>query len=384
MVKYKLSNYRPADWDRILLKLQNSHLLQTWEWGAIKSKYGWRSEQLVWSMNDRIVAAAMVLKRTLQIPYIRNFVNIIYIPRGPVLDWRDLELSSQVLIDISDYAKINRGLFVKIDPDVIGMSPLSDKSYSYGKAIKNLLEAKDWKFSRDQIQFQNTLVINLTPTEEELLGNMKQKTRYNVRLAARKGVNVRIGGIEDIELLYKIYAETALRDSFTIRNKEYYSDVWGSFIKNTSDGKINDSAQEANLLPVAEPLIAEVDGEPVAAVIIFRYGRKAWYLYGMSRELHREKMPNYLLQWEAIRRAKETGCHTYDLWGAPDKFIESDPLWGVYRFKEGLGGKVVQHIGAWDLPIRPVLYSLYTNTLPRILNLMRIRGLRVTKESILE
>lgn len=387
-MKYKLSNYGPSDWDRIILNLQTPHVLQTWEWGAFKSKYGWSSEQLVWSNNGYIAAAAMVLKRSLEIPFIRNFVNILYIPRGPILDWKDNDLSYRVLKDISEYAKINRGLFVKIDPEIIMKSELSgnpdNKLYPNDIAIKNVLKNNNWLFSRDQIQFQNTLVIDLTPSEDELLANMKQKTRYNVRLASRKGVTVRRGNTEDIGLLYQMYAETALRDGFTIRNEQYYTSVWGSFIKNSFKEESSESSQDAKLLPAAEPLIAEVDGEPVAAIIIFRFGRTAWYLYGMSRAVHREKMPNYLLQWEAIKRAKEAGCQTYDLWGAPNKLIESDPLWGVYRFKEGLGGKVVQYIGAWDLPIQPVLYSLYSYTLPRMLNLMRIRGRRATKDSLLE
>jgi lipid II:glycine glycyltransferase (peptidoglycan interpeptide bridge formation enzyme) len=125
---------------------------------------------------------------------------------------------------------------------------------------------------------------------------------------------------------------------------------------------------------MAQPLIAEVEGEPVGAVMVFHFARRAWYLYGMSTELHREKMPNYLLQWEAIRYARQQGCICYDLWGAPDEFTETDPLWGVYRFKEGLGGQVVRHIGAWDLPLRPTIYRLYTRTLPHMLNLMRRRG----------
>ena len=109
-----------------------------------------------------------------------------------------------------------------------------------------------------------------------------------------------------------------------IRDEAYYRAVWGGFI-------------QAGL---AEALVAEVDGEAVAALIVFRFAGTAWYLYGMSRLAHREKMPNALLQWEAIRRARTAGCLTYDLWGAPDEFSESDPMWGVFRFKEGLGGRV--------------------------------------------
>lgn len=388
MMKYKLSNFEPSDWDDIVLNLSNHHLLQTWEWGAVKSQYGWSSEQLVWYRNDRVAAAAMVLKRSLPLPYIRKYANVLYVPKGPVLDWTDIELSNQVLRDIFDYAKINRGLFIKIDPEIIIASDLpgilNRANYSHAETIKSMLASNNWKFSSDQIQFQNTLEIDLTPSEEDLLANMKQKTRYNIRLASRKGVKVRRGSIEDIGLLYQMYAETALRDGFTIRSEGYYSSVWGTFIKNSMGTVSIELNPDVNNLPIAVPLIAEVEGNPVAAVIIFRFGRKAWYLYGMSRALHREKMPNYLLQWEAIRLSKEAGCKTYDLWGAPDELLESNPLWGVYRFKEGLGGKVVKYIGAWDLPIRPFFYSLYMSILPRILNLMRIRGRRATKSSLLE
>ena len=93
-------------------------------------------------------------------------------------------------------------------------------------------------------------------------------------------------------------------------------------------------------------------------------------------------MPNYLLQWEAMRLSKALGCHTYDMWGGPDNFDESDPLWGVYRFKEGFNGQVVRHLGAWDYTSRPGLYRLYTRTLPKILGVMRSRGKAATQRRL--
>jgi lipid II:glycine glycyltransferase (peptidoglycan interpeptide bridge formation enzyme) len=203
---------------------------------------------------------------------------------------------------------------------------------------------------------------------------MKQKTRYNIRLAERKGVTIRRGSQSDVPLLYQMYAETSQRDDFIIRDETYYQTVLQIFQAN--------SILQTQNQPAVQPLIAEVDGTPVAAVVIFLFAGKAWYLYGMSREAHREKMPNYLLQWEAIRLAKSLGCQVYDLWGAPDQFEESDSMWGVYRFKEGLGGSVVRHIGAWDFPIQPFLYRLYTQTLPRLLTVMRQHQKNRTKRLI--
>lgn len=138
----------------------------------------------------------------------------------------------------------------------------------------------------------------------------------------------------------------------------------------------------ASSQPSAVPLIAEVAGEPVAAIFLFMFAGRAYYVYGMSRDAHREKMPTYLLQWEAMKRAKAFGCASYDLWGAPDEFDESDSMWGVYRFKEGLGGDVIRTLGAWDYAPNTLLYRLYTEVMPRVLDVMRSRGREKTRQGL--
>jgi peptidoglycan pentaglycine glycine transferase (the first glycine) len=208
----------------------------------------------------------------------------------------------------------------------------------------------------------------LSPSEDEMLARMKQKTRYNIRLAAKKGVTVRIGSMDDLPMLYKMYAETSVRDGFVIRDEGYYQTVWLTFMESKS--------------PTCEPLIAEVDGEPVAAIFVFNFAERAYYIYGMSREAPREKMPNHLLQWEAMRQAKAVGCRVYDLWGAPDEFDESDSMWGVFRFKDGLGGQVVRTLGAWDYTPKPFWYKMYSEIIPRVLDVMRSRGKVQTRQTI--
>jgi peptidoglycan pentaglycine glycine transferase (the first glycine) len=230
------------------------------------------------------------------------------------------------------------------------------------------LVRRGWRLSSDQIQFKNTVLIDLHPSEEEMLARMKQKTRYNIRLAEKKGVLVRIGTMEDLDMLYKMYAETSVRDGFVIRDNGYYQTVWKTFM----------SSEE----PTCEPLIADVDGEPVAGIFVFYFAGRAYYVYGMSRNAHREKMPTYLLQWEAMKRAKAKGCDVYDLWGAPDVFDESDSMWGVYRFKEGLGGEVVRTLGAWDFAPNPFWYKMYSEIIPRVLGLMRSRGKARTRQAL--
>jgi lipid II:glycine glycyltransferase (peptidoglycan interpeptide bridge formation enzyme) len=362
-----------SKWDALIERLPNTHVLQTWEWAQVKSKFGWQPHPTVWHDREgEVAAAAMVLERSIEALGSTVKLRVMYVPKGPLLrDWRDPDLRQQVLHDLRVMARSRGNIFVKIDPDVrlAEGTPgnLETDDLLAGKQVVEDLKGRGWRFSDDQIQFRNTVLVDLRPSEDTMLSNMKQKTRYNVRLAGRRGVTVRVGTQTDLDMLYRMYVETSLRDGFVIREEAYYKMVWQTFM-------------EAGM---AEPLIAEVEGEAVAAVVIFRFAGEAWYLFGMSRPLHREKMPNHLLQWEAMRRAKAAGCQVYDLWGAPNVFDESDSLWGVYRFKEGFGGKVVRHIGAWDLPVRGVSYRLYTQVLPQVLNVMRRRGRARTEEGIL-
>jgi len=366
-----------AAWNALIASLPNPHLLQTWEWGQVKARYGWHALPQTWRDDQgRVTAAALVLQRAVSLLGGLIRLNILYVPKGPLLEWRDADLRHRVLKDLSDLARQRGAIFIKIDPDVILGERFPGQpgaqEFELGLAIRSELQAAGWHFSEEQVQFRNTVLIDLQPTEAELLARMKQKTRYNIHLAERKGVKVRIGNSSDLELLYRLYAETSLRDGFVIRDEAYYRTVWDTFM-------------QAGL---AEPLIAELHqpGAPpelLAALVLFHFAGRAWYIYGMSSERHRQVMPNHLLQWEAIRRAKITGCQVYDLWGAPDHFDESDRLWGVYRFKEGLGGSVIRTLGAWDLPARPLMYSFYTRVLPRLLDMMRRRGKSRTRDQLL-
>lgn len=341
-------------WNGTLLGLPAHHVLQTWEWGAFKERQGWQAMQYFWETDDTPVAAALVLRRRPG----RFLRPVMYVPKGPLLAGEDPALLQQVLADLESLARKQGALFLKIDPDIETDTP-------WGAQAMALLQDRGWQLSPEQVQFRNTLILDLTPSLEEILARMKPKWRYNIRLAERKGVTIRKGTTDDLPLLYRMYQETSVRDRFVIRPEEYYRDAWGSFI-------------EAGL---AQPLIAEVKGEPVAMVILFRFGGRAWYMYGASGSLYRDFMPNHLLQWEAIRWAKSQGCTAYDLWGAPDALDESDTMWGVYRFKAGFGARLVRYIGAYDFPVQGVLYRLYMSFTPRILALMRWRYWRTRRRA---
>jgi len=293
------------------------------------------------------------------------------------MDWSDVSLRKRVLDDLQIIAKKEGAIFLKCDPDVVLGTGVpnteSDVVNNDGNIITSDLTVRCWNYSPDQIQFKNTVEIDLKQPLDDLLARMKQKTRYNLRLAEKKGVTVRTGTLDDLPMLYKMYSETSVRDGFVIRDEDYYRTVWGTFM--SQNGR-------KPFTPFAEPLIAEVDGEAAAAIFVFYFGKRAYYIYGMSRDAHRDKMPTYLLQWEAMKRAKQYGRKAYDLWGAPDEFNENDSLWGVYRFKEGLGGRVVRTLGAWDYAPNTLWYRMYSEVIPRVLDIMRGRSRERTKQQI--
>jgi lipid II:glycine glycyltransferase (peptidoglycan interpeptide bridge formation enzyme) len=381
-----------SPWNSLISQLPNPHFLQTYEWGQVKAKYGWTPLYAVWtkdqfsalsdqsSVPENCVAAALILKKSIIRRGFAARLSILYAPKGPLMDWGNASLRGRVLDDLQSFAKKQGAIFLKLDPDVaLGTGiPNSDGDsvHNGGQAVMSELKGRGWGFSADQIQFRNSALIDLHPTEDEMLARMKQKTRYNVRLAEKKGVVLHVGKLEDLGMLYKMYAETSVRDGFIIREEGYYQTVWKSFMANVQSPITNYQ------LPIAIPLIAEVDGEPVAAIFVFMFAGRAYYVYGMSRDAHREKMPTYLLQWEAMKRAKAAGCTVYDLWGAPEVFDESDSMWGVYRFKEGLGGQVVRTLGAWDYAPNPLWYKLYAEVMPRLLDVMRSRGKVKTKQAL--
>ena len=345
----------PENWNEIIAGLPGASLLQTSQWAEVKARMGWEAFPKLWKKADGTVeAAALILKRP-----IKAGLCFLYVPRGPLMDWSDEELRDRVLKDIADFGRKQHALFVKVDPDVpVSFGEPGTEEFRENPAGQSLLryyQANGWEHSPQQIQFANSVWINTEPGEEELLANMKQRTRYKVRLAEKKGVSVRRGTAEDFESIADLYAETSARDGFLIREKSYYLDVWQRFAA-------------AGMLT---PLIAEVEGKMIAAVMIFVTGDTARYVYGMSGAEHREKMPNYLLQWEAIKLAKEKGCRIYDLWGAPDEFNENDRMWGVYQFKRGLGGEVVITPGARDLPLNKPGYRLFIHALPKLIQMMK-------------
>ena len=341
-------------WNDALRDMPCAHVLQTWEWGEFKrATGGWHPQRLAYRRGGQIAALASVMTRRM------GPLKVMVVSKGPALDYGDLPLLESVLGDLERRARSPGAVWLKIDPDVVAATGIpasdDDQENALGAKARALLETRRWRFSSSQVQFRNTLRIDLRRREDEILMSFSGNTRRKVRAAAKKGVEIRHATLEDLPLLYQLYQVTGERDNFLIRPYSYYQRAWRDFM----------------LAGLAQALIAEVAGKPIAHVILFRFGRVCWYFYGASSNDERARMPNYALQWAAMQWAKAQGCEIYDMWGAPDHFDESDPLWGVWQFKRGFRGTVTRHIGAWDYAPQPWLYRAYERIMPRLLRRMQ-------------
>lgn len=346
-----------ARWNDALRTLPYAHILQTWEWGEFKrATTGWQPHRFLYRHGEQVCGLASVGVRR------AGMFSVMYAPKGPALAYDDADLLAFALDHLEGFARKKGAIWLKIDPDVIAATGIpnedDDTPNPTGTGVIETLTRRGWRFSPDQVQFRNTITLDLTQSEDELLAAMSQSTRRKIRIAEREGVSVRSAALDDLPTLYDLYRVTGERDNFLIRPFDYYERAWRDFIA----------------AGLAQPLIADVDGVPVAHVILFHFARTCWYFYGASSDLHRDKMPNYALQWAAIRWAKAQGYTTYDFWGAPDDFVETDRLWGVYNFKRGFRGTVTRHIGAWDYAPTPFLYRLYTDLMPRLMEMLRRRN----------
>ncbi|MFA6807393.1 MAG: peptidoglycan bridge formation glycyltransferase FemA/FemB family protein [Eubacteriales bacterium] len=339
--------------NKFIIEHPKGHSMQLWEWGEIKKKTGWKPWRMVLERNGMVVAAATVLER--RMPIIG--APIFYAPRGPVLDVSDEVVFDGLLEAVRKLAVKRGAILLKIDPDV-SFNVIELKDYLESRKFKLLDRGKDFEGVQPRYVFR----LDIAPDEETLLANMNQKTRYNIRLATKKGVTVRKGNKEDLQAFYEVLRETTERDNFLVRSYSYFEDLYDTLVQ----------------AGFAELFVAEYNGQIVSGTLAFITGKKAWYIYGASSNSHRKVMPNYLIQWEMIRWAKANDCTLYDFRGVSGDISEDNPLYGLYRFKKGFNGEFTQFIGEWDLVYRPIMYSvwkiaekLYSGKLKKILAIFR-------------
>lgn len=309
-------------WNEFVIQ-NNGSFLQSFEWGEFQELLGydiWRTEI--------VGLKGLIIKYPL--PFGKSYL---YCPRGP-LGKVSKDVFRIFLGRIEEIARREKSIFLKIEPE---------KDINFSQESFSAIKARPKGFSlirsEKQIQPSKTIVLDITKPKEELLRAMRQKTRYNIRLAQRKGIVVeKVKSNQMIDAFFALLEETAKRDKFHSYPKEYYR-------------KMAEALEPAGLLKL---FLARHGAKIVAANLVCFFNQTATYLHGASDYGFRHLMAPHLLQWQTILEAKKTGMKYYDLWGIDDK------KWpGVTRFKRGFGGEEVFYPGAYDVVFRPVWYQLY-------------------------
>ncbi len=200
------------------------------------------------------------------------------------------------------------------------------------------------------LQPPDTVIVNLDCSEQKLLAAMKSKTRYNIGLATRRAVHVRVGREAELDTFYRLYQETSLRQGIAVEDIQYFVDLFQA-------ARAPQGASDAGGATRPALYFAEYKHRPLAAAIVLHHSTKAYYLYGGSSLDERQRMPSHLLQWEAMLAARKAGCRSYDLFGIPPNGAPHHPMHGLYQFKLGFPGRVEHYRGCWDYPLQPERYE---------------------------
>lgn len=322
-----------GEYTKFLEDHERCNFQQSLEWGNVKTN--WIKEVvLAENENKEIIGSVCVWIRKMPI-----FGNMMYASRGPVCDIHNKEVLEQLTEGVKELGKKYNAFVFRMEPDI----EKNDQEFrniveQLGYKIKD--NAKDFK---DEIQPRFVFRLNIKDkTEDEILQNCHSKTRYNIRLAKRKGVVVKEGTRDDLKDFHKIMIETGSRDGFIIRSLEYFEKMYDELAPNHM-----------------KLLMAYYEDKPISGIIPIMYGNKTWYLYGASSNAHRNLMPNYLLQWEMIKEAIRNKNDVYDFRGVSGVVDENHPQYGLYRFKKGFGADFTEFIGEVYLPFKPMTYKLY-------------------------
>lgn len=326
-----------ATWDKLLAQnTDGGHILQSYEWNRFKKTVGWQPNYLVYEQAGFLLYFVLAQKPA-------SFLgNIYYCAKGPGFfkDFKTDKQSKARFIDFCNELKSfitdhdHKAILVKIEPELID-GELDIKEYGLKKSSADL-------------QFKATIFIDIEPSEDEILNSFKQKTRYNIRLAGRKGVEVvrRETNDESIEIMYSLMAATQSRAGFFLRKKEYFADYWRTLSK----------------AGLGQMIFAEHEGEILSGIFVTHFNNSGYYKDGGSYPIKRNLMSPYLLQWEGMRWAKEKGAIRYDLVAVPPKAYLEDPNHpqaGLYQFKRGFNEEVTEFVGCWDIPISSTKYRIW-------------------------
>jgi len=330
----RLTEERKEEYIKFLQTHKKGHFLQSPEWAKVK--VDWKNE-VVLSLdeNGKIKGSMSLLIR----PF-KGITSIMYSPRGPVCDIHDKATFEDLINQAKEVAKEYHSFKLVLDPDI----PSDDEEFKKIAREIGFAISEDAKDFSQMIQPRYVFRLNVKDkTEEELMASFHEKWRYNIRLAGRKGVKIIEGGRDDMKKFHDIMLTTGVRDNFLIRPLSYFERMY-------------DELAPKGYMKL---LMAEYEGEIIAAVIPIIYGNKVWYLYGASSNEHRNVMPNYLLQWEQIKLALKNKCDIYDFRGVSGHVDEGHPQYGIYKFKKGFNGDFIEFVGELKMTLNPFMDFVY-------------------------
>ena len=324
------------EYEAFLENHPKGHFLQSSLWAAVKASWRWEAV-CVRGQDGAIVGGMSVLIRKMPgLPY-----TLMYSGRGPVCDSGDRETLQALTAGMAELAKRHRAYGLKADPDILS----SDRGFV------DTMKSLGWAHHPGDKNFdgvQPNYVFRLDvagKSEDDLLAGFHSKTRYNLRLSARKGVTVRQCGKEMLADFSRIMAETGSRDGFIVRNQQYFETMMDAL------------GDHCRLY------MAFFENQPIAGTLAIGFGDKVWYLYGASSNAHRNVMPNYQLQWAMMEWALERGSAVYDFRGVSGDLSEDNPLYGLYLFKKGFGGQLTEFCGELEIIYRPAVNWMATKGL---------------------
>ncbi len=335
-------------WRAFVAASPHGEVLQTLEWGPVK-RPDWVPVPVALEAAGKFDATALVLKRNLA--FGRSFF---YLPRGPILDWQRANVVDSMFARLRELAKTHRAAFIKIDPCVTDDTP----------GIRETLTRLGFAPSPDATghfsgqQPRCNMKLSLEGTLDDIQARFHQKWRYNIRVAAKKGVTIHADTTrDDLAIFHSIYRVTAGRNEFTGRPLSYFQKMW-------------DSLEPAGLMKL---FIAYHDSQALSAAICFLLPPHCQYIYGASSNEKRNLMPNHLMQWTMIQWAKENGCEVYDFRGVPDPELGEMPPGeeGLVRFKTGFGAELVRYVGEYDLVLDPKMYWAWTSARPKLVEMKK-------------
>lgn len=318
-IKIIQADVSPPQWNAVA-----AHPMQSWEWGEARRAMGTAVVRIgVYTGEELIDVVQMTVH-----PVRGTGRAIGYIPRASLP-------SKALLLFLEQYAQKHKLTHIRFEP-YVQKNALPTDFYAWHPRLRQTHQTlfTPWQF-----------LLDMTPDEETLLARMKAKTRYNIRLAAKQGIEVHEASTQEgLETFIQLYLETCARQTYHGRSAGYLRTVWKYL-----------GGEQAKIL------IASHQGEPLAAYMLFLFGGILYYPYGGSSIKHRSKMPANLLMWEAIRFGKKHGATVFDMWGALGPgYDKADPWAGFTRFKEGYGGELVEYMGTIDLVVSPLWYRLIT------------------------